>query len=99
PRTTSDIVAAPREMHGARTIGIGSRLDAGSHGTVLSEGARVSPFSLTNHDAPWSGVGLARAMSDYETPSRLGTRSRLDEARPSRATRTTSAFAVLHRSA
>jgi len=50
-------------MHGVRTIGIGSKLDAGSHGTVLNERVRVSPFSLTNHDAPWSGVGLARAMS------------------------------------
>jgi len=60
-------------MHGARTIGIGSKLDAGSHDTVLDERARVSPFSLTNHDAPWSGVGLARAMSAYEMPSRTGT--------------------------
>src|SRR5678815_4363063 len=73
PRTTSDVVAAPRETHGARTIGIGSKLDAGSHGTVLNEWARVLPFSLTNADAPWSGVGLARAMSDYEGPRRLGT--------------------------
>src|SRR6185369_4289903 len=45
PRTTSDIVAAPREMHGVRTIGSGSKLDAGSHVTVLNERARVSPFS------------------------------------------------------
>jgi hypothetical protein len=49
-------------MHGARTIGIGSKLDAGSPCTVLNEKARVSPSSLTNHDAPWSGVGLVRAM-------------------------------------
>src|SRR5258705_10023140 len=75
PRTTSDIVAAPREMHGARSIGIGSKLDAGSHGTVLKVRARVSPFSLTNHDAPWSGIGLARAMSVSEVPGRLGTRT------------------------
>jgi hypothetical protein len=50
-------------MHGARTIGPASKLDTWSHGTVLNERALVSPFSLTNHDAPWSGVGLARAMS------------------------------------
>ena len=86
-------------MHSARTTGIGSKPGAGSHGTVVNEKARLSPFSLTNPDAPWSGVGLARAMSDYETPGRLGTRSRLDEARPSRAMRTTFAFAVIHRSA
>ena len=58
-------------MHGACTIGIGSKLDAGSPCTVMNERARVSPFSLTNHDAPWSGIGLARAMSDYEKTSRL----------------------------
>jgi hypothetical protein len=86
-------------MDGARTIGIGSKLDAGSHCTVVNERARVSPFSLTDHDAPWSGVGLARAMSDYETPGRLGTRSRLDEARSSLLMRTTIAFAVIYRSA
>jgi len=50
-------------MDGARTIGIESKPDAGSHGTVLNERARVSLFSLTNHDAPWSGSDLARAMS------------------------------------
>ena len=80
-------------------IGIGSKLDAGSHCAVVNERARVSPFSLTNHDAPWSGVGLARAMSDYETPSRLGMWSRLDEVRLILVMPTTSAFAVLHRSA
>ena len=74
-------------------------MDAGSHGTVLNEKARLSPFWLTNHDAPWSGVGLARAMSDYETPSRLGMWSRLDEVRLILVMPTTSAFAVIHRSA
>src|SRR6185369_15617069 len=75
PRTTSDVVAAPREMDGARTIGSGSKSDTGSHDTVLNEKGGVSPSSLTNHDAPWSGSGLARAMSDYEGPRRLGTRT------------------------
>ena len=74
PRTTSDVVAAPRETHGARTIGLGSKLDARSHGTDLNERARVSRSSLTNDDAPCSGIGPARAMSDYEAPGRLGTR-------------------------
>ena len=45
PRTTSDVVAAPREIDGARTIGIGSKPDAWNHGTVLNERALVSPSS------------------------------------------------------
>src|SRR4029450_5364424 len=43
PRTTSDVVAAPREMHGARTIGVGPWLEARSHGTVRNERALVCP--------------------------------------------------------
>jgi len=62
-------------MHGARTIGVGSKPDAWSYGTVLNERAGGSPFSLTDHDAPWSGVGLARAMWAYEGPRRLGMRT------------------------
>ena len=59
-------------MHGACTIGIGSKLDAGSHCTVLNEKAHLSPSSLTNHDAPWSGIGLPRAMTVVEGLRRLG---------------------------
>ena len=75
PRTTSDVAAAPREMHGARMIGVGSKLDAGDHGTVLNERALVSPFSRLNADAPWSGIDLLRAMTVDEGPSRSGTRT------------------------
>ena len=42
--TTSDVVAAPREMDGARKIEHGSKLDAESHGTVLNESPRISTF-------------------------------------------------------
>jgi hypothetical protein len=66
PRTTSDVVAAPRETHGARTIVIGSTPDARNHGTVLNKKSRVSPSSSSNDDAPWSGIGLLRAVSDDE---------------------------------
>jgi len=45
-------------MHGARMIGVGSKLDAGDHGTVLNERALVSPFSRSNADALWSSIDL-----------------------------------------
>ena len=71
PRTTSDVVAAPREIHGPRTIGLGPKPDAGSHCTVLTKKAHFSLSSSPNADAPWTSSGLARAMSDYEGLGRL----------------------------
>src|SRR6185369_15396247 len=102
PRTTSDVVAVPREMHGARTIGVGSKPDAGGYGTVLSERAGVSPFSLTNHDAPWSsnlivtsdvGVRVAKSTRHSNGPVSMK-RGRI----PWRARRPRP-FVVFHRSA
>ena len=101
PRTTSDVVAAPREILGARTIGIGSKPDAWNHGTVLNERALVSPVSRSNADAPWSSIDLPRAMSEYEGPSRLGTRTAPTRrnAVESRGARSPIPFAVIHCSA
>jgi hypothetical protein len=62
-------------MHGARTIGDETFLIAWSRGSLRDEKARLSLASLSSAAAPWSSIGLARAMSDYERPSRFGTQT------------------------
>ena len=100
PRTTSDVVAAPREMHGARTVGIGSKPDAGSHGQSRTKGrsSRLFRVQMTTY--------RGRASDSHERcrPTRnlvdsARERPRPDEARSSPGMATTSAFAVFHRSA